>query len=429
MKRTLIKNCRVISPECTAESLNSVYILNGKIEDIGDINAECDIVYDAGGNYLIPGLIDMNCKICEAGYENKDNLRVLSVAAAAGGYTSLTIAPNTQPIIDNKTVVDYVIQKAKNESNVNIYPYGSITKGCLGEEITEIGKMIGKGIIGISDNGAPVQNSGLLRDVLTYSRMFDIPVITNCLDKSLSDGRVINEGIISTKLGLFGSPREAEEIMVSRNIILGRYAKARLHLSNITTAFSAELIERGKKYNSELSAGTCPHYFSLTEEAAEGYNTLAKINPPLRTAADTEAIKEAIWNGTIDVIASGHTPADYDRKSVEFDLAAFGISSLETSFAVSYTCLCGENFGPDRLIEKMSTNPAKILGLKNKGIICKGYDADLAIVDFDNEYEVKGENFHSKAKYTPFEGRKVKGRVLKTFVGGKLVYDLQNNMS
>ncbi len=426
MKRVLIKNCKVISPECSPERLNNVYIVKGKIEDIGDISPECDVVYDAKGSWLIPGLIDMNCKICEAGYENKDNLRVLSVAAAAGGYTSLTIAPNTQPIIDNKTVVDYVIQKAKNESDVNVYPYGSITKGCKGKEITEIGKMIGKGIIGISDNGAPVQNAELLRDVLIYSKMFGIPVVTNCIDESLSAGKVVNEGIVSTKLGLYGSPREAEEIMVARNIILGIYSKAKLHLSNITTSFSAELIASGKKHNHTLTAGTCPHYFSLTEEAVEGYNTKAKINPPLRTAADAEAIKQAIYNDAIDVIASGHTPADYDRKNVEFDLAAFGISSLETAFAVSYTWLCGDDFGLDRLVEKMSEKPAEILGLKNKGKICKGYDADLAIVDFDDEYVIKGENFHSKAKYTPYEGMKVRGKVLKTFVGGKLVYNAAN---
>ncbi len=421
-KRVLIKNCRIVAPDSSLNSLNSVLIMNGKIEKIGDINVECDEIYDANGNYLIPGLIDMNCKICEAGYENKNNLSILSTAAAAGGYTSLTVAPNTQPIIDNKTVVDYVVKKAEAESEVNIYPYGSITKGCKGEKIAEIGEMIGKGIKAVSDSGGPIQNAGLLRNVLLYSKMFNIPVITNCMDKSLAEGRVINEGYISTKLGLFGSPREAEEIMVSRNLILAMYTKARLHLSNITTKFSIKLIEEGKLFDSGISAGTCPHYFSLTDKEVESYNTFAKVNPPLRTAEDVEAIKQGIYRGVIDIIASGHTPADLDRKSVEFDLAAYGISALETAFCISFTELCNEKFGIKELVEKMSANPAKILGLEGKGLIKEGYDADLAIVDLERDFKIKGSRFYSKAKYSPFEGRKVKGKVLMTFVGGKKVF-------
>ncbi len=422
MKRALIKNCKIVSPECSIKSLNSLLIIDGKIADMGDINVECDVIYDAKGNYLLPGLIDMNCKICEDGYESKDNLKIVSASAAAGGFTSLAITPDTQPVIDNKTVVDYVIQRSKTESKVNMYPCGSITKNCNGEDLAEIGKMISKGIVAVSDSGGRIAKASILRDVLMYSKMFDITVISGGLDESLSDGTVVNEGIISTKLGLFGSPREAEEIIVSRNLVLGRYTGARLHIPTITTEFSVELVEKSKKNKENITAGTCPHYFTLTENEVEGYNTYAKVNPPLRTRQDAEAIKEGIYNGTIDVIASGHTPASIHRKQVEFDTAACGISSLETAFAVSYTALCNEKFSIADLTEKMAENPAKILRLKNKGVIKKGYDADLIIVDLDNEYTIKGSSFFSKAKYTPYEGKRVKGKIIKTFVKGEKIF-------
>ncbi|MCD8158605.1 MAG: dihydroorotase [Clostridiales bacterium] len=422
MKRVLIKNCHIISPKCSSKSLNSLLVIDGKISDMGDINVECDEIYDAEGNYLLPGLIDMNCKICEDGFESKDNLKIVSLSAAAGGFTSLAVTPDTQPIIDNKTVVDYVIQRGKTESKVNIYPYGSITKGCNGRDVAEIGKMVSKGIVGISDNGGRVREATVLRDVLRYSKMFDIPVISGGLDESLSEGKVVNEGIISTKLGLFGSPREAEEVVVSRNLVLGRYTDARLHLPTVTTEFSVELIEKSKVDNDNITAGTCPHYFSLTEKEVEGYNTYAKVNPPLRTKKDADAVKEGIYSGVIDVIASGHTPASIHRKQVEFDLAAYGISSLETAFAVSFTELCGKDFTVSDLVRVMAENPAKILKLKNKGTIKKDYDADLIIVDLKNEYAVKGSEFYSKADYTPFEGKKVKGKVIKTFVKGEKIF-------
>lgn len=426
MKSVLIKNCRVISPECDPDSLNSVLVSDGKIAEIGDVRSDCGEVIDGGGLYLIPGLIDMNCKICEEGYESRDNLRIVSGSALSGGFTSLTTAPNTQPIVDSMTVVDYVIQRAEAESRVNIYPYGSITKNCNGRDIAEIGKMVSKGIIAVSDNGGHIESANLMRDVLMYSKMFDIPVIAAGLEESLSKGRVVNEGIVSTRLGLFGSPREAEEIIVSRNLILGKYTKAKLHLQNITTAFSVYLVESGKTHEgTQITAGTSPHYFALTEDDIEGYNTYAKVNPPLRTHKDVEAIKKGLYSGVIDVIASGHTPATIDRKNVEFDLAAYGISSLETAFGISYTELCGDSFKLSDLVEKMSTNPAKILGLKNKGEIRTGYDGDLVLVDIDNEYTIRGEDFCSKAKYTPFEGRKVRGRIIKTFVNGELAFSLE----
>lgn len=420
--RTLIKNCHIVSPECDFDVLNSLLISDGKIEAIGDINVLCDTVYDGDSCCLIPGLIDMNCKICEDGYESRDNLKIVSATAAAGGFTTLAITPNTQPVIDNKTVVDYVIQRIKSESSVNIYPYGSITKGCKGKDIAEIGKMLSKGIIGISDHGGMIDNASLLRDVLMYSKMFDVPVISGGLDDSLAEGKAVNEGIIATRLGLSGSPREAEEIIVSRNMILGKYSGAKLHLPVITTEFSVALVNEGKKHNSRLSAGTFPHYFTLTEEEILGYNTFGKVNPPLRTKKDAEALKQGIYSGVIDVIASGHTPASIDRKLVEFDLAACGISSLETAFPVSFSALCNDKFSLSDLCRVMSKRPAEILGLDKKGVIKKGNDADLVICDINNDFEIKGSEFISKAKYTPYEGKRVKGKVLKTFVGGKVVF-------
>lgn len=423
--KTLIKNAYVISDEIEKNSIADVYIENGIISEIAPGIEKKDAEYiDAEGNLLMPGFVDMYCKICDAGYENKDNIVKVSNSAAAGGYTTVTTSPNTQPVIDNKTVVEYVISKTKEHSKVNILPYGSITKGCKGKEAAEMGEMIMAGVAGISDGGKSIDDSALLRDVFLYSKMFEIPIITHCIDRGLSGDGVINEGYMATKLGLKGIPREAEEVIISRNLILSKYTGARLHISHVTTRGSINLIRRAKKDGVRVTCSTCPHYFSLSESAVENYNTFAKVMPPLRTDDDIVAVKEGIIDGTIDVITSGHSPAPIDKKVTEFDKASFGISGLETSFALSYTNLIDDdNFNIYDLVRLMSCNPVKILGFKNKGFIRTGYDADLIIADINSEYGVNASKFYSKAKYSPFDHNIVKGRILKTFVNGKLVFE------
>lgn len=424
--RKIIKNAFIVSDKYDINKKLDMYISNGTIVKIGEnieTNEETEII-DAEGFFVMPGFIDMYCKMCEAGYENKHNIVMISQSAAVGGFTTITSLPNSQPVIDNKTVVEYVYSKTREKSSINMFPYGSMTKECLGKEVTEIGEMIDAGIVAISDGGVPVDDNRLLRNILLYSKMFDVPVITFCLDRQLTGRGVINSGYMSTKMGLEGILREAEDVAVSRNIILAKNTGARLHISHVTTRGAVELVRYGKENGVNVTAGTCPHYFTLSEMAVEGYNTFAKVLPPLRTDDDIKAVKEGIKDGTIDVITSGHTPVSIDKKKTEFDNANFGISGLESAFPVCFTEMVDSGtIDIKDMVRLMSSNPAKILGLKNKGYIEEGFDADFIIVDLNEKYNIDASSFKSKAKYSPFDGKCVKGRAIKTFVKGNCIYE------
>ncbi|MBR1736128.1 MAG: dihydroorotase, partial [Firmicutes bacterium] len=338
----LIKNGIVIGEGIPDNETNDIYIEDGKIKKIGkNLKENAEKVYVANGKYILPGLIDMHSKICESGYENKDNLKRISNAAAQGGYTTLMTSPTSIPIIDSKTIVDYVTSIGKRYSDVNLITYGAMTKGCEGKEIAEMGEMVIAGVPAVSDGSKSLMNTEILRDVFMYSKMFDIPVVTFCIDKDISGDGVVNSGYMSSKLGLRGIPREGEEIIVARNILLAIHTGARVHLSHITTKGAVKIIKLARQTCPEikLTASTCPHYFSLTDEAIEDYNTYAKVMPPLRTKADTEDIKEGLLDGTIDIISTGHTPVSVERKKTEFDNAPFGISALETAFSVALSNL------------------------------------------------------------------------------------------
>lgn len=418
----IIKNCHIVNSEYDLKKIYDICIEDGKITEIGEkLDYNCEII-DAENNYVIPGLIDMNCKLCQSGYESKDNITKISQCASNGGYTTITTSPLTQPVIDNKAVVEYVFSKSKEQAKINIYPYGSMTKGCKDEDMADIGEMVLAGIVGISDGDKTIENTYLFRNILLYCKMFSVPIITTCLDADLAVDGVINLGKMSTKLGLKGIPKEAEDISVGRNIILSRSLDVNLHISYITTKNSVDLIKKAKDEKLKITCGTCPHYFMLTEDKVDNYNTLAKVMPPLKSDDDIKAIVQGIKEGIIDVISSGHSPATMDNKNVEFDSAAFGISSLETSFALSYTNLClKEDLPFTKLVEVMSYNPAKILGFNTKGKVETGYDADLVIVNIDDEFEIDSSKFHSKAKHSPFDKEKVRGKILKTIVKGKVV--------
>lgn len=426
--KILIKNAKVISNEFDYNDKVDIYINDTVIEDISpkididDIDGEDIEIIDAGDNLVMPGCIDMYSKICESGYENKNNIITISKSALSGGFTTIISAPNSQPVIDNKTVVEYVFTKTREQADVNIFPYGSMTKGCEGEEIAEIGEMIKAGAIGLSDGTHSILDTELMRNIFLYSKMFSVPVVTFCEDRNLSRNGVINDGIMSTKMGLVGIPKIAEDIIVSRNLLLAKDTGAKLHITHVSTKGAVELIRQGKKDGINVTAATCPHYFTLSEDAVEGYNTFAKVSPPLRTQEDIEAIKEGIEDGTIDVIETGHTPASIERKHTEFDNAAFGISSLEVSFPVSYTELVETGIiTVEKFIEKLSYNPSKILNLNKKGCIKKGNDADIIIVDVNNEFEIKGMDFFSRAKYSPYDGKVVKGKTILSIVKGKVL--------
>ncbi|MGN0134694.1 MAG: dihydroorotase, partial [Anaerotignum sp.] len=305
---------------------------------------------------------------------------------------------------------------------VNIHPYGSMSIGCEGKEMAEIGEMYDAGIVGISDGDEFTDSAAFLRNVMVYTKMFDLPVITHCEDRWLSGVGVMNEGYTAACLGLTGMPREAEEVIVARNLILAERTGARLHLAHISTKGSVQLIREAKGRGVPVTCETCPHYFILTEEAIGDYDTLAKVNPPLRTKEDVDAILEGIADGTIDVIASGHSPTNMTEKEREFDTAAYGISSLETAFALSYTHLVQTGIITlEKLIHMMSVKPAEILKLYNKGMILEGKDADIIVVDFQETHRIDPIHFASKAKFSPFAEEEVRGKVLYTMVGGKLL--------
>lgn len=426
--KILIKNGNVVSNDSGGNNKKDILIDKGKIIKIGnDLDVSADKLIDAENKAVLPGFIDMLCKICESGFENIHNIIILSKAAARGGFTTITASPNTQPVIDNKTVVEYVYSKSREHSCVKILPYGCITKGCAGKEIAEMGEMVLAGAVAISDGGIPVADSSLLRNVMLYSKMFDITIIAGSCDANLAGNGLVNNGYMSTKLGLAGAPSEAEEVALSRNIILAKHTGASLHLSHITTAGSVSLIRAAKKEGVNITSSTCPHYISLSEKKVDNYNTFAKVNPPLRTESDIQALKEGLMDGTIDAIGTGHSPASAPRKKMEFEHAAYGISAIETAFSVVYTNLIAAGFGISDVVRLMSSKPAEILKLKNKGQIKEGYDADIVVADLDYEYTVDSSKFISRAKYSPFDGCRLKGIVTETIHKGICIYERNNS--
>lgn len=420
--RTLIKGGHVIDVKSNINECLDILIEDGKIVEIGkDVEfVNGDIIY-AEGKYVLPGLVDAHCHLRDPGQEYKEDIETGTRSAAKGGFTSIACMPNTEPVIDNQAIVKYITSKAKQEGIVNVYPIGAISKGQKGEELSEIGELKFAGAVAISDDGKPLRNSALMKKALLYSSMFDITVISHCEDLELVDEGTMNEGYTSTVLGLKGIPAAAEEIMVSRELILAEYTKIPVHIAHVSTELSVDLIRHAKSRGVNVTCETCPHYFTLTEEACEGFNTLAKVNPPLRTQKDVEAIIEGLKDGTIDIIATDHAPHHQDEKNVEFAIAANGMVGFETALPLSITYLVKPgHITMEQLVEKMCVNPSKILGL-NKGSLEIGSSADLTIIDIDEEYVVDINQFSSKSKNSPFDGFKVQGAVYYTIVNGNVV--------
>lgn len=384
---------------------------------------EADKVIDAGGLYVLPGLVDAHCHLRDPGYEYKEDIISGTKSAARGGFTSIACMPNTNPAVDNAAVVRYIIEKSQKEGYVNVYPIGAITKGLEGNELSEMGIMREAGIVAVSDDGKPVMNSDVMKKALIYAGQFGLPVISHCEDLNLTDNGSMNEGLTSTILGLRGIPSASEDVMVSREIILSEYTNVPIHIAHVSTKVSVELIRQAKNRGIKITAETCPHYFTLTEEACRDYNTNAKMNPPLRSQKDLEAVIEGLKDGTIDIIATDHAPHHFDEKNVEFEKAANGIVGFETALALSYTGLVEKgHLSFQQMIEKLTVNPAEMLKI-DKGTLEEGKTADIILVDFDNEYKVDVSKFVSKGRNSPFDGFKVKGRVMMTIVGGKFVYE------
>lgn len=399
----------------------SIYDMDILIEDgiikaiENTIKEEGCTIIEAQGQYVIPGLVDMHCELCEPGMDYRESFETAGSSAIAGGYTAITCNPMTEPIIDNRTVVEYVVNK---HCPVKVYPYGALTKGNEGKEVTEIGEMQIQGVVAVSDGDISIQDSRVIKTVFQYAAMFDMPIILHCEDSALSHANGVNEGFIATQLGLVGSLVAAESIMVAKYIAIAKELGVRIHLAHISTKDSVDFIRTAKKSGVKITAETSPQYFSLTEDAVLDYNTYAKVNPPLRSEADVKAIIMAIHDGTIDVISSDHQPHNVDSKEVEFDLASNGISAFETALPVAYTYLVKPgHITMEELVRLMAKKPADLLSI-DRPKLAVGAKADLVIFDPEGDYYVDARQFKSKAKHSPYHKMTLKGLVKHTFVDG-----------
>lgn len=411
--KILIKNGHVIDPANGRDGIMDILTDDGVICGVGtelEVDGFEMEVIDASGKTVVPGLVDMHCHLREPGFEYKEDIESGTRAAAMGGITSVACMPNTKPATDNAAVITFIKERAKEAGYADVYPIGAVSKGLQGKELAEIGEMKFAGAVALSDDGMPVTESWLMRRAMEYAKMFDLRVISHCEDFGLADGGYMNEGPVATAMGLRGISRAAEEVMVARDIIIAEAIGAPVHIAHVSTRGSVELVRQAKKRGVEVTCETCPHYFSLTDRACEGFNTNAKMNPPLRTDDDVAAIKEGLSEGTIDCIVTDHAPHHIDEKNCEFGRALNGIVGFETSLGLGLKYLVNEGvLTLPQLIEKMSLNPSRILDIP-KGTLSEGCQADITIFDPDKEWTVDITKFASKSKNSPFDGFKLFGK-------------------
>lgn len=419
MSKLLIKGGTAVLPE--GEKVCDILVDGDKIVRIaGNVEDKAAKVIDAKGLHVFPGLIDMHVHLREPGFEYKEDIASGSAAAVRGGFTQVCCMPNTQPVCDNAAVVGYIIARAKEVGLCKVRPIGAITKGEQGETLAEIGKMKEAGAVALSDDGKPVPSARMMRLGMEYASDFGLICLSHCEDKSLADGGCVNEGYNSTLAGLKGIPRAAEEVMIAREIVLAETLGKRVHICHVSTKGGVRLLRDAKARGVAVTAETCPHYFALTDDIILSYDANTKVNPPVRETEDVEAIKEGLKDGTLDCIVTDHAPHHADEKNVEYDLAAFGISGIETSFSLSYTHLVkGGVLTLGQLAERMSGAPARILGLEG-GALKEGGVADIMLADLNEKYVIDSRKFVSKGKNTPFNGSEVYGRVKATIVDGKV---------
>ncbi len=421
MKKLLIKGGTAVLPQGCAAC--DILVENGKIAQIGQgLSAAGAQVLDAAGLHVFPGLIDLHVHLREPGFEYKEDIASGSAAAVRGGFTQVCCMPNTSPVCDNAAIVSYIVQRGREVGLCKVRPVGAMTVGERGESLAEMGKMKDAGAVAFSDDGKPVSDSRILRLAMEYASGFGTLTLSHCEDKALADGGVVNEGYNSTLAGLKGIPRAAEEVDVARVILLAETLGLRAHICHVSTRGAVQLLREAKARGVRVTAETCPHYFTLTDDAIASFDANTKVNPPLREQADVEAVKAGLADGTLDCIVTDHAPHHADEKNVEYNLAAFGISGLETSFALSYTALVrGGVLRIEQLAEKMSAAPARILGLEG-GVLEEGAAADLMLADLQEKFVIDPSEFVSKGKNTPFAGREVYGRVKYTIVDGAVKF-------
>lgn len=417
--KLVIKHGRLIDPARNLDRVTDVLIEDGKIQSIDTSQVQDANVFDASGLIVAPGFFDIHVHLREPGAEEAETIRTGGEAAVAGGFTAVAAMPNTKPPNDNASTTRFIVTEARRSSPARIFPIGAITMGQQGEKLSEIGEMVEAGIVGISDDGKPVMNSRLFRRAMEYSMMFDLPVIQHCEDLNLSAGGVMNEGIVSTRLGLKGIPQAAEDSMVARDLILAELTQAKYHVAHISTAGAVGMVRQARAAGLNVTAEVAPHHFTLTDGAVSGYDTHAKMQPPLRSEKDVEAVIAGIEDGTIDAIATDHAPHHANLKMLEFDRAPFGITGLETAVGLTTTKL---GLPVSRLVALFSTNPQRIMRVDGWGLY-EGSRADLTVLDMDRQWTFDVRRSRSLSRNSPFDGWEMKGKAVATIVGGEIVYE------
>ena len=422
MAKILIKGGRVISPAQKFDDTCDVLIEKGKVTVIGkDLDAQGAEVIDADGKIVTPGLVDIHVHLRDPGLEYKEDIASGTLSAVTGGFTSIACMPNTKPVNDNQSVTNYILNKVKEEGHCRVFPIASISKGLQGESMTEMGELKGLGVYGVSDDGKPVSNAQLMRRAMEYAKPFGITIVTHAEDLELVGSGVMNEGPVATELGLKGIPWVAEDAATAREIMLAEFTGAHLHVAHVSTKGSIDLVRQAKKRGVNVTCEATPHHFTLTDEAVRGYNTNAKMNPPLRSAEDREAVRQGIADGTVDAIATDHAPHHIDEKNVEFSIAMNGIVGLETALPLSLQLVEDGLVDLPKAVALLTCGPAAALGIP-AGQLEEGGVADVTVIDPELEWTVDAQKLVSKSKNTPFDGWKMKGAALCTIVGGKITY-------
>lgn len=419
----LIQNGRVIDPDTRTDEVRDVYIKDDRIEKVGkDLKEEADTVVDARGCFVMPGLIDLHVHLRDPGLTHKETVESGARAAAHGGFTTILAMPNTKPVTDDRLNVRYVHNKAKMNAPIHVLQVGAVTKGQQGQELADIEGMAAEGSPAISEDGKSVMNAGLYRQAMKIAKKCGIPVLAHCEDINMVEGGVVNADANMEALGLRGITNAVEDVIVARDILLAKETGVKLHLCHCSTKDSVQMVKMAKEAGVDVTAEVCPHHFTLSTEDIPGKDTNYKMNPPLRTREDVEALRQGLKEDIMDVIATDHAPHAVQEKRQSMEKAPFGIVGLETAVALTVTELVDKGIlTPMQMAEKMSYNPAKVIGLE-KGSLAEGKEADVVIIDPEETYVIDASTFESMGKNTPFHGRQVKGKVKMTICGGKIVY-------